>query len=163
VIDTCALRHPVARQLLGDDTVNPTGGGTLIYGYNRLTQPAAAATRALNTEYIPGTAKRTQITANLKVWGSAFEIDRVLANLGSRDQRAQIPAESGCDRRPHEVSGNGHPGRIRRRRERSRRAQQDPHRTTTEANTSSALDILAATAVDTQAEALLARIIRSSG
>lgn len=69
-------------QFTWDDTVNPTGGGTLIYGYNRLTTGAAAQTRAINSEYIPGKAIRAQVTAYLKQWGSAFELDRVLANLG---------------------------------------------------------------------------------
>jgi hypothetical protein len=65
-----------------DDVVNPTGGTTLVYGYNRLVQPAAAQTRALNSEYIPGKATRQQINVNLTQWGGSFELDRVLRNLG---------------------------------------------------------------------------------
>lgn len=65
-----------------DDTVNPTGGSTLVYGYTRLLTPASATTRAINSEYAPQKATRTQVTVGLKQWGTAFELDRVLANLG---------------------------------------------------------------------------------
>lgn len=140
-----------------DDTANPTGGGTMIYGYNRLTQPAAAQTRALNTEYIPGTAKRSQVTANLKVWGAAFEIDRVLASLGqttTNELNFQIQQAAIAVRMKFQemvvlgdtaVDANGFDG-----------LNKILTGTSTEANTSSALDISRGTAVDTQAEALLA-------
>lgn len=66
-----------------DNCVTPgTGGGTLTYGYTRLTAAAAAAFRAFNTEYTPGQATRAQYTVNLKPMGGAFTIDRALANLG---------------------------------------------------------------------------------
>lgn len=65
-----------------DDVVNPTGGSTLVYGYTRLVTPSSAMTRAINAEYIPTKAVRTQVTVALKQWGTAFELDRVLANLG---------------------------------------------------------------------------------
>lgn len=70
-------------QIVFDDTSTPgTGGGTLTYGYTRLTTAAPAAFRALNTEYVPGQATRTRYTTDLKPLGGAFTIDRVLANLG---------------------------------------------------------------------------------
>lgn len=66
-----------------DDTVNPgTGGGTLTYGYTRLTAAAPAAFRQYNTEYVPAQATRQRYTVDLKPFGGAFTIDRVLANLG---------------------------------------------------------------------------------
>jgi hypothetical protein len=65
-----------------DDVVNPTGGSSLVYGYTRLVTPASAMTRAINAEFIPQKATRTQVTVGLKQWGTAFELDRVLANLG---------------------------------------------------------------------------------
>jgi hypothetical protein len=65
-----------------DDVVNPTGGTSLVYGYTRLVNPSSAMTRAINAEYIPQRATRAQVTAYLKQWGTAFELDRVLANLG---------------------------------------------------------------------------------
>jgi hypothetical protein len=70
-------------QIVFDDAATPgTGGGTLTYGYTRLTTAAAAAFRALNTEYTPGQATRTRYTVDLKPLGGAFTVDRVLANLG---------------------------------------------------------------------------------
>lgn len=66
-----------------DDVVNPAGGGaTLTYGYRRLAELADAAFRALNTEYTPSEVTTTRHTTDLKVLGGAFQIDRVLANLG---------------------------------------------------------------------------------
>lgn len=70
-------------QIVFDDTATPgTGGGTLTYGYTRLTSAAPAAFRALNTEYVPGQAQRQRYTTDLKPLGGAFTVDRVLANLG---------------------------------------------------------------------------------
>lgn len=70
-------------QIVFDDTVTPgTGGGSLTYGYTRLTSAAPAAFRALNTEYVPGQANRARYTVDLKPMGGAFSVDRVLANLG---------------------------------------------------------------------------------
>lgn len=62
-----------------DNTVKPQGGKTLAYVYNRVTTLPTAATRALNAEYVAQEAATTQFTANLKVFGGSFEIDRVLA------------------------------------------------------------------------------------
>lgn len=62
-----------------DDTVKPQGGLTLAYTYNRVTTLPTASTRAINSEYTPQEAKTSQVTVNLKVFGGAFEIDRVLA------------------------------------------------------------------------------------
>ena len=66
-----------------DDVVNPAGGGaTLTYGYRRLAELSDAAFRALNTEYAPSEVSTTRHTTDLKVLGGAFQIDRVLSNLG---------------------------------------------------------------------------------
>ncbi|MDN6374413.1 MAG: phage capsid protein [Brevibacterium aurantiacum] len=66
-----------------DDVVNPAGGGaTLTYGYRRLAELSDAAFRALNTEYTPSEVSTTRHTTDLKVLGGAFQIDRILSNLG---------------------------------------------------------------------------------
>lgn len=84
VIDNLRRYSWLLDQIVFDDTVSPgTGGGTLTYGYTRLTTAAPAAFRALNTEYTPGQATRTRYTADLKPLGGAFSVDRVLANLGA--------------------------------------------------------------------------------
>lgn len=67
-----------------DDTVTPgTGGGTLTYGYTRLITAASTDFREYNKEYVPGQATRSRFTSDLKPLGGAFNLDRVLANLGA--------------------------------------------------------------------------------
>lgn len=63
-----------------DNCVKPQGGKTLAYSYDRVTTLPTAAARAINAEYVAQEAAVTQYTANLKVFGGAFEIDRVIAN-----------------------------------------------------------------------------------
>ncbi|MEU1020251.1 major capsid protein [Streptomyces sp. NPDC005898] len=66
-----------------DDVVNPAGGGaTLTYGYTRLITQPTAAFRAINSEYEKTEVTRQRYTTDLKVLGGAFQIDRVLANMG---------------------------------------------------------------------------------
>lgn len=83
VIDNLRRYSWLMDQMVWDDVVNPAGGGsTLTYGYTRLTNAVGASFRALNTEYVPGQAGRARFTVDLKPFGGAFTIDRVLANLG---------------------------------------------------------------------------------
>lgn len=78
VVDTF-LRHSEILQMLPfDNCVSPTGGSTLTYSYVQKKLPSVAAFRALNTEYAPGDAKLETKHVDLKVFGGAFEIDRVL-------------------------------------------------------------------------------------
>lgn len=78
VVDTF-LRHSEILQLLPfDNCVSPTGGSTLTYSYVQKKLPSVAAFRALNTEYTPGAAQIEKKTAELKIFGGAFELDRVL-------------------------------------------------------------------------------------
>jgi hypothetical protein len=83
VIDNLRRYSWLWDQIVWDDSVTPgTAGATLTYGYTRLITPAAAGFRALNSEYTPGQAVRTRFTVDLKPMGGAFNVDRVLANLG---------------------------------------------------------------------------------
>jgi hypothetical protein len=82
VIDDLRRYSWLLDRIVFDDVVNPTGGATMTYGYTRLTTPRTAAFRAINTEYSPGQAARTRYTVDLKPLGGAFNVDRVLANLG---------------------------------------------------------------------------------
>ena len=62
------------------DCVSPTGGGgTLTYGYTRLITQPTADFRAINSEYTPSEVTKQRYTVDLKVFGGAFEIDRVIA------------------------------------------------------------------------------------
>jgi len=82
VIDNLRRYSWLLDRIVWDDTVNPTGGSTLTYGYTRLTTPRGAEFRAINAEYTPGQAARERYTVDLKPLGGSFNVDRVLANLG---------------------------------------------------------------------------------
>ncbi len=63
-----------------DNTVKPQGAQTMAYVYNRVTTQPTAAVRAINAEYQAQEAVTTPFTVNLKVFGGAFELDRVIIN-----------------------------------------------------------------------------------
>ena len=66
-----------------DDVVNPVGGGgTLTYAYRRLAELGTASFRAINSEYAPTEVSTTRHSVDLKPLGGAFQLDRVLANVG---------------------------------------------------------------------------------
>lgn len=74
-----------------DDAVSPVGGGaTMTYSYNRVITQATAATRAINSEYDTQEAKKKRYSVDLKIFGGAFEIDRVLANMGGITDEVQF-------------------------------------------------------------------------
>lgn len=78
VIDTFLEESDVLQALPFDDAVSPSGGSTLTYGYVQEKTPAQTSFRALNTEYKPNEAKTEKKSVDLKVFGGAFQIDRVL-------------------------------------------------------------------------------------
>ena len=83
VIDEFQKSNFLFNTLTFDDCVSPTGGGsTLTYGYTRLITQPTAAFRAINTEYTPQEVTRQRYTADLKVFGGSYQIDRVISNMG---------------------------------------------------------------------------------
>lgn len=83
IIDEFAKSSFLFNNLTFDDVVSPTGGGaTLTYGYTRLITQPTAEFRAVNAEYAPQEVTRQRYTADLKVFGGSFNIDRVIANMG---------------------------------------------------------------------------------
>lgn len=83
VIDNLRRYSWLLDQIVFDDTVTPgTGGGSLTYGFTRLTAARPAQFRELNSEYSTAQATRARSTVELKPLGGAFSVDRVLANLG---------------------------------------------------------------------------------
>lgn len=70
-------QSPLLDKLPFDNTVKPQGK-SLAYVYNRVTTLPTAAARAINADYIPQEAVTTQITANLKIFGGSYQIDRAL-------------------------------------------------------------------------------------
>ena len=83
VIDEFAKSSYLFNNLTFDDCVSPTGGGaTLTYAYTRLITQPTAQFRAINEEYTPQEVEKQRYTVDLKVFGGAFEIDRVISNMG---------------------------------------------------------------------------------
>lgn len=73
------VRHSEILELLPfDNCVSPSGGSTLTYGYVQKKLPSATAFRAINTEYASSQATVEKKSVDLKVFGGAFEVDRVI-------------------------------------------------------------------------------------
>ena len=73
------VRHSEILELLPfDNCVSPSGGSTLTYGYVQKKTPSATAFRAINSEYASSQATVEKKSVELKVFGGAFEIDRVI-------------------------------------------------------------------------------------
>lgn len=79
VIDEFRRDSVLLDKLTFDDTISPTGGSNLVYGYMRLETPSTAGVRQINSEYTANEAKRTKCTASPVILGGSFEIDRVIA------------------------------------------------------------------------------------
>lgn len=83
VIDEFAKSNFLFNNLTFDDCVSPTGGGaTLTYGYTRLITQPTAGFRAINTEYAASEVAKERYTVDLKVFGGAFKVDRIIAGMG---------------------------------------------------------------------------------
>lgn len=79
VVDTFIRESEILELLPFDNCVSPSGGGsTLTYGYVQKKTPSATAFRALNTEYTPSRATVERKNVDLKVFGGAFDLDRVI-------------------------------------------------------------------------------------
>jgi hypothetical protein len=79
VVDSFIRESEILELLPFDNSVAPTGGGsTLMYGYVQKKLPSKTAFRAINTEYTANQATVEKKSVELKVFGGAFEIDRVI-------------------------------------------------------------------------------------
>lgn len=78
VVDIFLRESEILQLLPFDNCVSPQGGSTLTYSYVQKKLPSVAAFRALNTEYTAGHATLEKKTADLKIFGGSFDIDRVL-------------------------------------------------------------------------------------
>lgn len=78
VVDTFIRQSEVLEMLPFDNAVSPNGGSTLTYGYLQKKLPGQTAFRAINSEYNASQATVEKKSVDLKVFGGAFEIDRVI-------------------------------------------------------------------------------------
>lgn len=87
VIDEFRRGSFILDKLVFDNAVSPgTGGSTLTYGYTRLKTPSTAQGRKLNQEYRPGEAVKEKATADIKIFGGSFEVDRVLESTAAQSE-----------------------------------------------------------------------------
>lgn len=78
VVDIFIRESEILELLPFDNCVSPSGGSTLTYGYVQKKLPSATAFRAINSEYASSQATVEKKSVDLKVFGGAFEIDRVI-------------------------------------------------------------------------------------
>ena len=78
VVDTFIRESEILELLPFDNCVSPSGGSTLTYGYVQKKLPSATSFRAINAEYAASQATTEKKSVDLKVFGGAFEIDRVI-------------------------------------------------------------------------------------
>ena len=91
VIDEFRRGSLLLDRMIFDDAVSPgTAGSTLTYGYVRLKTAGQAGFRAINNEYSPKVADREPHTADLKIFGGSFEIDRVIAESSGAVDEVQF-------------------------------------------------------------------------
>ena len=84
VVDTFLRESEILQVLPFDNTVSPSGGSTLTYAYTQTKIPGTAAFRKLNAEYTAQEATMEKKTADLKIFGGSFGIDRVLKQAEGR-------------------------------------------------------------------------------
>lgn len=83
IIDEFAKSSFILNNIPFADVVSPVGGGaTLTYGYIRLITQPTAEFRAVNSEYSTHEVQKQRYTTDLKVFGGAYEIDRIIAGMG---------------------------------------------------------------------------------
>ena len=83
IIDEFAKSSFILNNIPFHDCVSPLGGGaTLSYGYTRLITQPTAAFRAVNSEYATHEVQKQRYVTDLKVFGGAYEVDRIIANMG---------------------------------------------------------------------------------
>lgn len=94
VIDEFRKSSYILDHITFDDAVSPTGGGaTLTYGYTRLTTQPTASFRGVNEEYASSNVSKQRHTVDLKVFGGAFEVDRIIAGMGGIIGEVQLQIE----------------------------------------------------------------------
>ena len=94
IIDEFAKSSYILNNITFDDCVSPTGGGaTLTYGYTRLITQPTADFRAVNSEYTPNEVQKQRYTTDLKVFGGAFEVDRIIARMGGIADEVTLQAQ----------------------------------------------------------------------
>ena len=78
VVDIFVRESEILQALPFDNCISPSGGSTLTYSYLQTLLPSVASFRGLNTEYAANEATMVRKSADLKIFGGKFSMDRVL-------------------------------------------------------------------------------------
>ncbi len=85
VIDSFRRNSLLLDKMVFDDALEANGNGsTLTYSYLREKTPALAGTREINKEYTPQETTREKQSVDVKVFGGAYQIDRVIENSSGK-------------------------------------------------------------------------------
>ncbi len=84
VIDIFIQESEILELMPFDNAVNANGSSTMIYGYVQEKTASTAAFRAIGSEYTASEATVDKKTAQLAIFGGAFEIDRVIKDLNAQ-------------------------------------------------------------------------------
>ena len=83
VADEFAKSSFILNNIPFHDCVSPVGGGaTLTYGYTRLITQPVAEFRKINSEFSKHEVEKQRYVTELKVFGGAFSVDRIIARMG---------------------------------------------------------------------------------
>ena len=93
VVDIFVRESEILEMLPFDNCISPAGGSTLTYGYVQKKLPSGTAFRAINSEYVPSQATVEKKNVELKVFGGAFEIDRVIKDAEGRYNNMAMQTE----------------------------------------------------------------------
>lgn len=78
VVDIFLRNSEILQLLQFDNCVSPMGGSTLTYSYLQKKLPSVAAFRTIGSEYSASEATMEKKSADLKIFGGKFSMDRVL-------------------------------------------------------------------------------------
>lgn len=93
IIDEFAKSSFIMNNIPFADVVSPVGGGaTLTYAYTRLVTQPKAEFRKVNAEYGTHEVEKQRYSSDLKVFGGAFTVDRIIANMGGIVDEVQLQA-----------------------------------------------------------------------
>jgi len=90
VVEKFIRESEILEFLQFDDTVSPSGkGSTMVYSYTQEKLPSMASFRALGQEYTPNEGTIEDKSVKLKIFGGAFEIDRVIKTIEGKLENMQ--------------------------------------------------------------------------
>lgn len=78
IVDEFIRNSQLLNALTFDDSISPSGGSTMTYGYLRTQTSPAAEGRDINADYTPTESTKEKKTTDLVIMGGAYQVDRVI-------------------------------------------------------------------------------------